>query len=75
MTWPPADSPIYPILRVLIRAAILFAALWLFYSRLDARDIQTMLLAVLVDAGLSGVGYRACQKKHADDSKGGEDGS
>jgi hypothetical protein len=53
---PNATHPIWPIIQVLTRQAILLFALWIFYNGLDPRDVKTMLLAIFADAGLTAWG-------------------
>mgnify|MGYP001612990422 CR=1 FL=1 len=61
MQWPDKDSPFWPTFRVAARAAVLLFGLWMFYARLDPRDLKTFLTCIFADAGLSALG--AMQRK------------
>ena len=65
MQWPDKDSPFWPTFRVAARAVVLLLGLWLFYDRLDPRDLKTLLMCILTDAGLSTIG--AVQRSKTED--------
>lgn len=51
--WPDKDSPFWPTLRVAMRSLIVLACLYLFYNKLDERDIKTMITVILADTGIT----------------------
>mgnify|MGYP006393802375 CR=1 FL=1 len=53
MKLPDANHPIWPILRVTTATLVLLFALWAFYNKLTPSDAKTMLLAIMVDAGMT----------------------
>lgn len=52
----PNDSPFWQILKVVLRGAMLLLALYMFYNTLDPRDIKTLILMLVSDAGLEAAG-------------------
>jgi hypothetical protein len=49
----PNDSPLWPILRVAVRAVILAACLACFYKQVDVRDVMTLVVMILSDGALT----------------------
>lgn len=63
---PDKDSPLWPIVRVTLRSVVLLVALYLFYDRMDKRDISTLLMCL----GADGVITAAASKLSGKGSEG-----
>lgn len=62
MKMPANDSAFWPILRVSLRQAALFVALYFFYDRMDERDAKTITLMLFADLGLTITSFRSKDK-------------
>lgn len=62
MTLPANDSPLWPIMRVLARQIVLLGALACFYNKMDARDLNTMLLMLFADGAITAATFKAKDK-------------
>lgn len=47
-----------PIVKIAVRATVLLFGLWMFYNKLDPRDIKTLLLCIFADSALSSLGHK-----------------
>jgi hypothetical protein len=59
MNLPPNDSPVWPIVRVAVRAVILAACLACFYKQVDIRDVMTVVVMILSDGALTASATKA----------------
>lgn len=56
------DSPLWPIVRVLARQVVLLIALACFYTRMDSRDLNTMMLMLFADGAITAATFKAKDK-------------
>lgn len=55
-----------PVVQVFLRQALLLFGLWCFYSRLDPRDIKTMLTMLIGDGAITSTAAALRKRKDED---------